>query len=149
MRVQPQERIHFNYDYTKTLNMGGGGMPSKKFKRIKKEELPQPFDLSLVHERDVTYLPGGIDRALIEAARNRHHAFRGVAWGLGGEIKVLPGDWLHLNLEGQENWWLVYSADHNYQVIVSQGGGYRLINKNTFACRTLNLRHFPPWESIQ
>lgn len=127
-----------------------GSVPSKKFKRIKREEVPQAFDLDLVNCEDVTYLPGGIDRAMHDAKRNRHQTFHGVSWSLGGEILVAPGDWLLLpfggSVEGdRRSWWLIYSSGPQQSIIVSQGGGYLRFTKENFLTLTLDVRRLPPW----
>lgn len=121
-------------------------VPSKKFKRIKREEVPQAFDLDLVNFEDVTYLPGGIDRAMADAARNRHQTFNGVNWSLGGDLSVAPGDWILLPFGGDRTWWLVYSSGPRLMIIVSQGGGYLRFSKPSFLTLTLDVRRTPPWE---
>ena len=124
-------------------------MPSKKFKRIRREDVPQAFDLSAVSQTEVTYLPGGLDRALEGSTRNRHHAFKGMAWHLGGGLSVKPGDWLLLPLRGIEDWWLVYLSEPLRMLIVSTGGGYLEITKKTFLFQTLDVRYNAPWEGDQ
>lgn len=121
-------------------------MPSsKKFRRIKREEIPQAFDLDLVTNQDVTYLPGGIERALVDASRNRHHTLRGIAWGLGGGIAVRPHDWLLAKFDGAQSWWLVYASEPQRMILVSEGGGYRSIDRNGFLLVTMDYSEKAPW----
>lgn len=121
-------------------------VPSKKFKRIKREEVPQAFDLDLVNFESVTYLPGEIDRAILGAKKNRCMTFEGVVWSLGGDISVAPGDWLLLPLGGEDRWWLVYASSTQRQIVVSMGGGYLCLSKDSFLRLTLDVRRIPPWE---
>jgi len=122
-------------------------MPIKKFKRIKKEEIPQAFDLDLVNHTEVLYLPGGIDKALYEALKHRHHTFHGIAWDLGEGNTVRAGDWVQIPMAGQESWWIIYKADQKNAIIVSEGGGYLRISKENFLQSVLRTRRTPPWKT--
>lgn len=123
-------------------------VPSKKFKRIKREEVPLAFDLDQVNYSEVMYLPGGALRAAEGAQKNRARTFTGVAWSLGGELSVLPGDWILLPLCGGQDWWLIYSSGVTEMIIVSRGGGYLKITKPQFLTLTLDVRGTPPDDEV-
>jgi hypothetical protein len=116
--------------------------------RRRKDEdvgVPDPFDLSRVNERDPTFLPGGLLRALEDAERNRQRPLRGILWTLKAKT-VLPGDWILMaHTQRDKSWWLVYTTTFEHLILVSRSGGYLKVDHTTLNRNGMDSVYNPPW----